>query len=296
MSEQNSPRLGKGLEALIPKSFLASGKTITQIPISEIKANTYQPRLSFDEEALKTLSHSIKQHGLAQPIIVRRSGKDGYELVAGERRYRASLLAELDRVPAIIRDMSDKDSLQLALIENIDREDLNPIEEAKAYFRLVSEFSMNQRDIAETFGRSRSTISNLLRLLTLPETVQLALTSGAISEGHARAMLVIEDHDKQNILLEKIVKQRLSVREVEAYVSALKDKGEAKRTKRKRVFANVEKELKLKLGLPVKITGDLDKGKVTLKFNSNEELEKVLMLLSDVKNDQSSEVLDLVNG
>jgi ParB family transcriptional regulator, chromosome partitioning protein len=280
VSEKNMPRLGKGLEALIPKSFLASGRTITQIPISQIKANAYQPRLSFNDEALKTLSHSIKTHGLAQPIIVRRSGNDGYELVAGERRYRASILAQLDRVPAIIRDMSDKESLQLALIENIDREDLNAIEEAKGYQRLINEFSLTQTDVAETFGRSRSSVSNLLRLLALPEVVQQAVSDSLISEGHARAMLVIEDEAAQIELLSQIISKQLSVRDVEAIVSGLKTQGVAKSTRRKRLFSTVEEELGNRLFLPVKITGDLNKGTISLKFKSNEDLERILLILS----------------
>ncbi|RAP34259.1 hypothetical protein DID80_07480 [Candidatus Marinamargulisbacteria bacterium SCGC AAA071-K20] len=280
MSETNMPRLGKGLEALIPKSFLASGRTITQIPISEIKANAYQPRLTFNDDSLKTLAHSIKTHGLAQPIIVRRSGNDGYELVAGERRFRASMLAQMDRVPAIIRDMSDKESLQLAMIENIDREDLNAVEEAKGYQRLINEFDMTQKEVADIFGRSRSAVSNLLRLLVLPDIVQQSVVDNLISEGHARAMLAIEDQSRQVELLEQIVTKKLSVREVEGIVTGLKVQGEAKSTRRKRLFTTVEDELKNRLDLPVKITGDLNKGMVSLKFKSNEELEKILLILS----------------
>ena len=277
MSNNEIPRqrLGRGLEALIPKSLFTAGKTITQIPISLIKPNPFQPRLEFEPEALARLSDSIKQHGLNQPILVRKID-DYYELIAGERRFRACLMANLDSVPAIIRNVSDKESLQLALIENLEREDLNVLEEAKGYIRLVEEFSLTHQALSEIFSRSRSSISNALRLLNLPEPVQEALAQNVISEGHARSLLSLE---KEHLILEafeRIKADNLNVREIEAYVSDRKPSNKIPKEKTTDyTFSKIEELLGEKLAAKVKIKGTLAKGTIQISYHSEEHFSKL---------------------
>jgi ParB family chromosome partitioning protein len=272
--------LGKGIESLIPKNYISSGKTITSIPLEDIEANEYQPRLFFDDDALKTLSHSIKTHGLAQPIVVRRKG-DGYELIAGERRLRACKLAGMATIPAIVRDISDKESLQLALVENLDREDLNPMEEAKGYKRLIDEFAMSQQEIGDLFGKSRSAVANTLRLLKLPAVIQDAVSSGAVSEGHARALLSLESEELMVEYLQRILNESLNVRAVEEAVASADVPVSApskKKTANAPEFKQIEKDIKSRLGFKVAIKGSEDKGKVTLSFKSQDQLKSILAL------------------
>lgn len=282
-----SPRLGKGIESLIPKNYISSGKTITSIPLDEIEANEYQPRLYFDDEALRTLSHSIKTHGLAQPIVVRRKGV-GYELIAGERRLRACKMAGMATIPAIVRDISDKESLQLALVENLDREDLNPMEEAKGYRRLIDEFAMSQQEIADLFGRSRSAVANTLRLLKLPGEVQDAVSSGAISEGHARALLALESDELMVQYLQRILNESLNVRAVEESVASGETPSGKSKSKFVSIFKSLENDIKSKSGLRVAIKGTEEKGKVTLNFKSQDQLRAILSLFDiELDSDQN---------
>lgn len=282
IQDKEKPRLGRGLEALIPKSFMTAGKTVVQIPVSDIYVNPYQPRLHFKQEAIESLSESIKRHGLAQPIIVRQLDQ-GYELVAGERRFRASKLAGVTRISAIVRHMSDRESLQLALVENLDREDLNPIEEARGFQRMLEEFGMSQKEVGAIFGKSRSAVSNVMRLLQLPEMIQQALMSELISEGHARALLPLESEAHILEVYERILKQKWSVRAVEQYVAQFLEGEDRSSNRRKRLFSSLEKELKSMLNMSVSITGGVDSGRISLKYSSNEDLERVLHLLSNKK-------------
>lgn len=285
MSSQSSPRLGKGLEALIPKSVLVSGKSIINIPTAEIIPNQYQPRLYFDPDAIQGLANSIKQHGLAQPIVVRRN-EEGYELIAGERRYRACQLAGMTSVPSIIKDLSDKESLQLALIENLDREDLNAIEEAKGYLRLIDEFGVSHLEIGEIFGKSRSAITNTLRLLQLPSFVQEAVVKGDISEGHARVLLQIENIDDMLVCLESIKSSGLSVRDVEAFVKSKEPVAEMvaqERAKGVSKFFDIESKIGDRLGVPVLIRGSKKKGKVLINYQSTGQLEALLSFLEKME-------------
>lgn len=266
-------RLGRGLEALIPKSLFTAGKTISQLPLSLIKPNPFQPRLEFDPEALERLADSIKQHGLNQPILVRKID-DHYELIAGERRLRACMMAQLDSVPAIIRTVSDKESLQLALIENLEREDLNSLEEAKGYARLVDEFDLTHQALSEIFSRSRSAISNALRLLNLPEPVQEALAQSQISEGHARSLLALEEESLILEAFEKIKSEHLNVRQIEAYVAEKKPQPKPKKTtKTENPFINLESALTQKVGAKVKIKGHPTKGQIQIAFTSEAEFQ-----------------------
>ena len=199
-------RLGRGLEAIIPKNYLNSGRSIMNIPLEKIVMNPYQPRRHFDKNTIEELSKSIDKIGVLQPILVRKL-KDGYELVAGERRFRASKLAGKAIVPAIVKDLSDEESLKYALIENIDREDLNPIDTAEGYQRLINEFNFTHESLSAIFHRTRSSITNTLRLLGLPKTIKEALIEKQITEGHARAILGLSSVEDQGDLCKEIQKK-----------------------------------------------------------------------------------------
>ncbi len=282
MSKIPMPRLGKGLESLIPRTAMTSNRGVTTLFLNEIVPNEYQPRLHFNEEALQQLSLSIKTHGLAQPVIVRKKDT-GYELIAGERRFRASKLAGLTTIPAIIKEVSDKEALQLALVENIDREDLNAIEEARAYQRLINEFEMTHQRVSEVFCRSRSAITNTLRLLQLPESLQNEVIKGSLSEGHARVLLSLPDADKMWEVAELIKAHGWSVRETERYISEHKGPvpvvEKAAPVQQIGLFSDLELQLSQALGVSVNVKGSPKKGSVQLKFTSQAQLESILSLL-----------------
>jgi ParB family transcriptional regulator, chromosome partitioning protein len=272
---EKTTRLGKGLEALIPKTFLTSGKTVINIPLIEIQPNPYQPRASFSQEKIEKLAESIRKFGVNQPIIVRKK-ETYYELIAGERRYRACLAANLESVPAIIKEVSDIDSLQIALVENLEREDLNPIEEAKGYSRLAEEFGMTHQMIAESFGKSRSAITNLIRLLRLPEEVKDAILSGLITEGHARSLLSLENTED---ILEKfyeIKEATINVRELEEFVSETK-KAKTKRTNPDQLllFSDLEEKLAERFSTKVKITGTEKSGKIVIPYKNKKQFSEI---------------------
>ena len=281
----NQPRLGKGLEALIPKTYFASGKTIVNIPIAEIKPNPYQPRKFFNDESMQSLVESVKKHGVAQPILVRRVA-NYYELIAGERRYRASVLAGLETIPAIIRSMTDQESLEMALIENLQREDLNSIETARGYQRLIDEFKLTHQDLSTIFGKSRSGITNILRLLSLPEKVQGAIIDGELSEGHARALLSLKKEPDILKYFEIILENKLNVREIENMVATnsaglVKAKNKTLQNKEnKQFFKRVAKQLSLKYEVDFKIKGLKNKGVIEIKFNSEDQFVKMYELLT----------------
>ncbi len=276
MSNTQQQRLGKGLEALIPKSFLASGKSITQVPITQVVPNSYQPRLYFDEASLATLAESIRQNGVAQPVIVRQTG-DVYELVVGERRFRASQLAGLETIPAIIRVLSDKEALQLALIENIDREELSAIEVAKGYDRLIQEFGMAHQDLAKVFQRNRSTIPNTIRLLKLPEYVQEAMLSGQLSEGHARTLLGIDDAEELRQRFQQLCEEGLSVRDAEK-LAKRSGSSETSLSGLEKVKTR-QKVQSTALGMPVWIRPTKRHQKIEIKVSSEADFQRVAALL-----------------
>ncbi|MDO8734109.1 MAG: ParB/RepB/Spo0J family partition protein [Elusimicrobiota bacterium] len=274
--------LGKGLEALIPEignallTPIINAEGIIKIPVAKIKPNKYQSRKKFDEAELKTLADSILEHGLAQPITVRPSNENGtYELVMGERRWRASMLAGLSEIPAIIKPLSEKECFVISLIENLQRSDLNPIEEAKGYKRLMGEFNLTQEDLAKTLGKSRSTIANITRLLSLPQTIQDAISEGKITEGHARAIASIDDPMKQRLLLERIINQQLTVRDVE---KISKNSKKSKSKKDSNIIA-VEEELQRILGTKVEIKYRGGKGKIIVSCASLNELNRIIEML-----------------
>lgn len=278
--------LGRGLESLIPQTVktVQEGDLISLISLDKIKPNKYQARKDFNEEKIRELAQSIKQHGLAQPLLITPSIIPGeFELIAGERRWRASKLAGLKEVPAIIKVTEDKERFELSLIENIQRENLNAIEEAKAYKRLCEEFGHTQEDLAREIGKDRSVVANLLRLLNLSEDIQDAIAAGLVSAGHGRAIAVVEDEKKQKLLLERILKEKLTVRDIEAIVAQWKAGsgviGKKKGRKQEAELINLSEELQRKIGTKIKISGRSSKGKIEIYYYSLKELERISALL-----------------
>ena len=295
--ENKKKSLGRGLEALLGEmnedvltEELSEIKISNTAPINEIFVNPYQPRKEFDEESIKSLAESIKEKGVLQPLIVRKK-ENGYELIAGERRLRASKEAGLTEVPVIVKDLSDGEMLEIALIENLLRENLSPIEEALAYQNLIDKFSHTQDKIASIVGKSRSYIANTLRLLGLPESIKELLTAGKLSAGHARCLVGL---DNAAILADKIVKEGLNVREVEELVSQQRENkvfSEGDKKKEKTVksedILDIEETLKKNLGLRIKISPNKQGGgKVVMQYASVAELDMIISILEQKKNSE----------
>lgn len=281
--------LGKGLDSMIPPKAtskaakdksavsLKTGETI--LKINEVEPNRKQPRKFFDEEALKELSESIRQHGIVQPLVVAKQ-KDYYEIIAGERRWRAAKMAGLKEVPVVIKDYSPQEIMEVALIENIQREDLNPVEEARAYQNLIREYNLKQEEVAERVSKSRSAVTNSLRLLKLSDEVLDMLVEEKITSGHARALLALEDKEQQLSIAERIVKEKLNVRDIEKLVKNINHpvkKAPKKELKNDFVYRDMEEKLKQKIGTKVKINRKTeDKGKIEIEYYSQDELEKIV--------------------
>ena len=250
--------------------------------INQVEPNREQPRKNFDEEALQELAESIKQFGILQPLIVQKRD-DYYEIIAGERRWRAAKLAGLKEVPVVIREMSDQEIVEISLIENIQRENLNPIEEAAAYKRLLTEFNLKQEEVAERVSKSRTAVTNSMRLLKLDERVQQMVIEGMLSTGHARALLAIEDGELQFQTATKIYNEKLSVRDVEKLVKNLGKEKTAKKeenTQQAAVFQDLEEKMKAALGTKVSINRKNDqKGKIEIEYYSMDELERLMEIL-----------------
>ncbi|MCJ7646670.1 ParB/RepB/Spo0J family partition protein [bacterium] len=286
--------LGKGIEALIPKVSRVAPMEVINIDINKIKPNKYQSRMQFDQEKLKELANSIKREGIVQPIIVSPSGEN-YQLVAGERRWWAAKMAELKEIPAVVRNVSNREMFEISLIENIQREDLNPVEEATAFERLMKEFNLTQQGLADHLGKTRSTVANTLRLMNLPEEIKEFVFRRLISAGHARALLSIQGEKKQIELARRIIKQKLPVRETEDIVERLRLKRTAsgKRIAEKEKSPEVielEEELQRILGTKVRIKstgsgrfspgqGAKVRGKIEIEYYSLEDLERIVDLL-----------------
>ncbi|MBQ4258963.1 MAG: ParB/RepB/Spo0J family partition protein [Lachnospiraceae bacterium] len=289
--------LGKGLDSLIPNMVgevkpktNAPGKTVEPAPeeakkpdsvvkITKVEPNRKQPRKNFDEDALQELADSIKQFGLLQPILV-QDRKDHYEIIAGERRWRAAKLAGLKEVPVIIRDYSEQEIAEISLIENIQREDLNPIEEAQAYKRLLTEFHMKQDEVAERVSKSRTAITNSVRLLKLCDAVQEMVIDDKISTGHARALLAIEDKDEQYNIAQRVFDEKMSVREVEKLVKNLNKPAKPKKvdenTTLTAIYQDLEEKMKQKLSTKVSIKPKGDgSGKIEIEFYNHEDLDRI---------------------
>jgi ParB family chromosome partitioning protein len=278
----NRQPLGRGLSALIPEA--AKKQTtdrVISLSIDDISPNPYQPRVQMDETSLSELSASIKEKGVVQPIIVRSLGTDKYEVIAGERRLRASKLAGLSEIPVIVKEVDDAEAMALAITENIQREDLNPIELARAYSVLMDHFKLTQEQLAQSMGKSRSAVANIIRLLNLPHTIQEQVLSGKISMGHARALLALE-HDKQRLsVCEKIIESDLSVRQTERLIKKLVHQSEAKNetTKHFPEIEALENRLRTMLATQVRIRQGKSKGKIEIEYYSDEDLDRIANIL-----------------
>ena len=291
--------LGKGLDSLIPNAVGEAKvkkepvkETVTEkkepetlVKITMVEPNRKQPRKNFDEDALQELSDSIKQFGLLQPILV-QDRKDHYEIIAGERRWRAAKLAGLKEIPVIIRDYSEREIMEISLIENIQREDLNPIEEAQAYKRLLTEFHLKQDEVAERVSKSRAAVTNSIRLLKLSDEVQQMVIDDMISTGHARTLLAVEDKDEQYNLAQRIFDEKLSVRDVEKLVKNLhKPEKAPKKTENKTmevIYQDIEEKLKQKLSTKVVVTSKGEgAGKIEIEFYNNEDLDRILDMIGN---------------
>jgi ParB family chromosome partitioning protein len=276
--------LGKGLGALIPDLSALDDKEkkalgINEIELDKIVPNEYQPRKVFNDDKLKELAASIKEQGVIQPVIVHRAGS-GYQLIAGERRWRASRLAGLKTIPALVKEATKREFLEMALIENIQREDLNPLEAAEAYKRLQDEFKLTQEDLAKRVGKERSTVTNFLRLLGLPKEIKQELATGALSMGHAKAVLSLERVRDQMQAAVMIVKRGLSVREAEALAARLKNPPKEKKARLSHELKSVEEKLKKSLGTKVSIIVRSKGGRIVIEYYSAEELDRIVDKIS----------------
>lgn len=278
--------LGKGLGALIPEESINEEKeSKLLVPLNKIKSNSNQPRKKFDNDKIVELAESIKHHGIIQPLILKKI-EDEYIIVAGERRWRAAKSLGLEEVPAIIMDLSDKQVLEISLIENIQRQDLNPIEEAMAYKKLLSDFELTQEELSKKIGKSRTAITNSIRLTNLDERVQTYLIEGVISEGHGRALLAISDGDIQYELSQRIIDEKLSVREIERIVkNILSDKDKSKdRSETEKELNSYYRDIKERLqdffGTKVNLSNKKNKGKIEIEYYSEEDLQRILDIIN----------------
>jgi ParB family transcriptional regulator, chromosome partitioning protein len=274
--------LGRGLAALIPQRGPTTNGSI-EIPLARIRENPRQPRLRMDDDALAALAESIRQHGVIQPVLVTET-IDGYQLVAGERRVRAARLAGLDRIPAIVRQLADRQQLELALVENLQREDLDPIEAARAYRQLIDDFAFTQAELATRVGRARSTVANTLRLLELNSAVQDAVVSGAISEGHARAIGGLPTETQAHVV-SAVIEDDLSVRQTEELVRRLREPRPIPAEAAPRPAADpdverVEEDLRRSLGTKVRLTRTRRGGRITIEYYGDEELARLYQRLT----------------
>ena len=278
--------LGKGLNAIIGADIVSEvidRPRAIEVPVDRLSPNPFQPRRSFTEEGLEQLAESIRHHGVIQPIVVRPSG-EGYELIAGERRWRAAQIAGLQKIPAVVRELDNPGMVQVALIENLQREDLNPIEEASAYRRLMDEFDMTQEQLSSAIGRSRPAIANAVRLLNLPAQIQRAVEERRLSEGHARCLLAISDQGEQLRVAAAIIANGLNVRQAEELV-----KGTTRNVSRETIPRRTSKEdpdavrltqrLGERLGTRVKLSGSVRKGKLEIEYYSTEDLDRILEII-----------------
>lgn len=278
-----SKGLGKGINALFPGESINQMETVEKVSLKDIKVNPYQPRKIFDEVAINELAESIKEHGILQPIIVRKRAKF-FEIVVGERRFRASQKAGLHEIPAVIRELTDQQMMEIAILENLQREDLTPIEEADAYQNLMEALNLTQEQLAFRLGKSRPHIANHIRLLSLPEVVREQITSGNLSMGHGRALLGIKNKRLIPSISEKVMKENLNVRQLESLVQRMNEdvSRETSTGERKDIFIE-EKESQLReyFGTTVTIKKSKNKGKIEIEFFSEDDLERILELLED---------------
>lgn len=294
--------LGKGIDVLIPGKEKSNNDSITKvkevvkevdtIDINKIEPNGQQPRKNFNEDSLNDLADSIKQHGMIEPLIVKKSENGFYNIIAGERRWRAARIAGLKEVPVIVKDYTSQQIMEVALIENLQREDLNPIEEAEAFQKLIDEYHLKQDEVAEKVSKSRVAITNSLRLLKLDERVRCMVIEEKIKSGHARALLSIEDNDLQYEIAVKVFDEKLSVRETEKLVRKVSTEGKIKKVEKKEVFTpqeemvykQYEEKMKVLMGTKVSINYKTrDKGKIEIEYYSQDELERIMEMMNRIQ-------------
>jgi ParB family chromosome partitioning protein len=275
--------LGKGLNAFF-NTEVDKEETVQEIKLKELRPNPYQPRKTFQQEAIDELKTSILEHGILQPLIVRKSIK-GYEIVVGERRFRAAKEAKLETVPAVVREFSEQQMMELAVLENLQREDLNPIEEGLAYQTLMEKLKLTQEEVAKRLGKSRPHVANHIRLLSLPPAIQELISEGKISMGHGRALLGLRQKAKISAVVEKVVKESLNVRQLEKWIQQLNENvsRETKKPDKKQDVFLKEREhsLRERFGTTVHIKQNKNKGKIEIEFFSQEDLERILELLDE---------------
>lgn len=301
--------LGKGIDVLIPQAKEKTKsekedirtkevvkeviKEVDTIDINRIEPNKNQPRKSFDEDAIHELAESIKQKGIIQPLVVQKSEKNLYTIIAGERRWRAAKIAGLKKIPVVVKNYSNQEIMEIALIENIQREDLNPIEEAEAYEQLIKEYSLKQDEVAEKVSKSRVAITNSLRLLKLDERVRQMVIEEKLKSGHARTLIPIEDGDLQYEIAQKIFDEKLSVRETEKLVKGILNGNKKKKENKKQIspqeeiiYKRYEEDLKMTFGTKVNINRKSgDKGRIEIEYYSQSEFERILELINGIKNE-----------
>lgn len=273
--------LGKGLGALIPDEINEGNEGKLMISLNKIKSNIDQPRKSFDNEKIAELAESIKNHGIIQPLILKEND-GGYIIVAGERRWRAAKMVGLKEVPAIVMDLTEKQVLEISLIENIQRQDLNPIEEALAYKKLLSDFNLTQEELSKRIGKSRTAITNTIRLINLDSRVQQYVIDGIISEGHGRALLSLEDSELQYIYSQKVIDEKLSVRELEKLIrnASLKLEKNKKNEQLNPYYKDIRDRLQNYFGTKVNLSSKKNKGKIEIEYYSQEDLERILDIIN----------------
>jgi len=277
--------LGRGLDALISSANALENArdSVLEVKINDVEPNADQPRKVFDQERLQALAESIKEHGVVQPIIVRQDGSR-YVIVAGERRWRAAKLAGLKTIPVVVKELSSRQVMEIALIENLQREDLNPIEEAEAYQKLMDEYSMTQEEVAKLVGKSRAAIANSVRLLTLAKEIREMLVDGRLTSGHARTLVAIEDENRQKELADLFVKKGLNVREAEK-LAAQEAKRAAKKVRPKKEdveMTQLVEDLRTLFGTKIDLQRGKDKGKIVIEYYSKEEFDRIIDLLLNV--------------
>lgn len=287
------PGLGRGLDALIPQVPPPGGRSVAEIDISTIQPNPYQPRQTVDDDTIRELAESIRAHGVLQPIVVRQS-ENGYQLVAGERRWRAARAAGLATIPALVRQANDLQMLQVALVENLQREDINAMDAAAAYGQLMDEFGATQEEVAEAVGKSRTAVANTVRLLKLPPEIQRAVREGRLSEGHARALLALPSGAEMHIVWRKVEADGLSVRETESLVrritepTAPSETAAAPAPERDPNIGDLEQRLQRVLGTRVQIRPKRSGGTIQVTFTSAEDLQRIAELIEGARRPSAS--------
>ena len=271
--------LGRGLQTLIPVGNAAGRDEIEDVPLSLVSPNPFQPRRVFDEAELEELANSVKAKGVLQPILVRKLGDGGYELIVGERRWRAAKLAGLKKIPAIVRPATDAEAMEMALIENLQRKDLNPMEAARAYQRLMKEFGLTQEAVSRALGKERSSIANTVRLLALQSEVQAWVESDQLSLGHAKVLLAISDSEQQVRLGRRAVTERLSVRDLERLVRPPHRAGRSNNTRKSHRPSEIEERMSRRLGTKVRLIHGKTGGKIVVDYYSPADLERVIDMI-----------------